>query len=146
MRLHRPLTRDIEGYISTFRSGLSTEFLNDLRLGYKVFLIPKVANHPQSADAAVEFVKYDPTKPQEMQQYEKLVTFIKAAAVPVANQGKLLAGEVCRDVKAKIKALTGNELVFNASYQHVKACAHYGIRPRKGQGDRRSTKTQYPCG
>jgi hypothetical protein len=51
-----------------------------------------------------------------MQQYERLVTLIKAAAVPVANQGKLLAGEVCRDVKAKIKALTGKDLVFNASY------------------------------
>jgi hypothetical protein len=59
-----------------------------------------------------------------MQQYERLVTLIKAAAVPVANQGKLLAGEVCRDVKAKIKALTkakikaltGKDLVFNARY------------------------------
>jgi hypothetical protein len=31
---------------------------------FKVFLIPKVGTHAKSPDVAVEFVRYDPSKPE----------------------------------------------------------------------------------
>jgi hypothetical protein len=34
------------------------------------FSLPKVGTQAKSSDVAIEFVKYDPSKPEEMQQYE----------------------------------------------------------------------------
>ena len=62
-RLYKPLARDIEEYISTFRSSLSHEELHDLKYSYKMFHL-KLANHPGQADVVVEFVKFDPNDPK----------------------------------------------------------------------------------
>ena len=63
-RLLQPLRADVRGYIDTFRSTLSHRTTDDLQYSYKVFLIPKVVNNQGQADLAVEFVKFDPAKPE----------------------------------------------------------------------------------
>lgn len=78
-RLHRSLAKNITLYVDAFRTSLSLEMLSDPRFSYTCFLIPKPANHERSADFAVEFVKFDPTKPEEMDRYSRIVSLIKFA-------------------------------------------------------------------
>lgn len=78
--LHRPLAKRITSYIDAFGSSLSTELLQGQRFSYNVFLIPKLSNHEGSSDLAVEFVKYDASKPEEMEKYTRLVSLIKPSA------------------------------------------------------------------
>ncbi len=142
-RLHGSLSENVAQYVTRFRSGLGTEILNDMRYSYKVFLIPKLANNPGQADIAVEFVKYDPSNPQEMAKYEKLVAFIKPSVTQVVNPGGLRPGDICRAVEPIVQQVGGVSVKFNASYHHVRACQFYKVRPRTGNGDPRATNTQF---
>jgi hypothetical protein len=87
--LHRPLAKGITSYIEAFRSSLSTELLQDQHFSYKVFLIPKLSNHERSADLAVEFVKYDPSRPEEMAIYSRLISLIKPSAAAAASSANI---------------------------------------------------------
>ena len=79
-KLHKSLAKDITLYVEAFRSSLSSSTLGDPRFSYKVFLIPKPANHAAASDIAVEFVKFDPSRPEEMAKYERVVSLIKPSA------------------------------------------------------------------
>jgi hypothetical protein len=141
--LRSPLKRSVYNYITTFRSTLSTDELNDLQFSYKVFLIPKIANHPGQADVAVEFVRYDPSKPEEMERYERLVAMIKPVVTEAVNVGRLRAIDVCRAVEPVVKKLVGTSAKFVPSHHHVVACYYYRIRPRPSEGNPRRTNPQY---
>ena len=142
-RLHTPLSADIAEYIDSFRSSLSDEIRNDLAFSYRVYLIPKVANRKSSSDLAVEFVKYDPDKPEEMKQYNKIAALVKPAITQVANPGQLKASDVCRAVAPVVKKVYGPSARFGPSYQHVAAWRFYKIRPMTGATDPTKTNTQY---
>lgn len=131
-KLYEPLRSNIKQYIETFRSSLTPEINADQQYSFKVFLIPKVANSQGQAEVAVEFVKFDPTKPEEMAQYEKLTSLIKPTVSHVVNAGRLKAGDVCKKVEPVIKLAVGEECHFTASYHHALACDYYKVKPRKG--------------
>ncbi|MGO8721054.1 MAG: DUF3644 domain-containing protein [Acidobacteriaceae bacterium] len=76
-KLHKALARDILAYIDAFRTSLTYEQLQDMKFSYKVFLIPKPANRENSADLAVEFIKYDANNAEEMRRINKAVALIK---------------------------------------------------------------------
>jgi Domain of unknown function (DUF3644) len=114
--------QSIRKFVSEFRSALSDDVLSDEAYSFKVFLIPKVGTHAKSSDVAVEFVRYDPSKPEEMKQYERLVALIKPKQISVANLGGLKAGEVVRQVAARL----GRK--FNL-YSHLRCWTHYNTRP-----------------
>jgi len=84
-KLHSSLAKNVISYINAFRSSLSIEQLQDMQFSYKVFLIPKPANHATSADTAVEFVKYDPNNPEEMERISRIVALIKPPATTIAR-------------------------------------------------------------
>lgn len=73
-------------HIDAFRETIDTNILSDPTYAFKVFLIPKPANKQSTADAAVEFVKYDPDKPEEMKNYQHIVGLIKEKKVPVDSR------------------------------------------------------------
>jgi hypothetical protein len=84
-KLHKRLAKDVVSYINEFRSSLSIAQLQDMQFSYKVFLIPKPANHAGSADVAVEFVKYDPNNPEEMDRINRIVALIKTPGATIAQ-------------------------------------------------------------
>jgi len=90
-RLHKSLARNISLYVDRFRTSLSSEVLGDPRFSYKVFLIPKPANNERSADFAVEFVKFDPSKPEEMERYQRIVSLVKPTTAVVSNLGQAVS-------------------------------------------------------
>lgn len=84
-KLHRSFAKDIALYVNKFRTSLGSDVLGDPRFSYKVFLIPRPANNERSADFAIEFVKFDPSKPEEMKRYQRVVSLIKYAGTPASN-------------------------------------------------------------
>lgn len=141
-KLHRPLAKDIDSYIKTFRSSLTIEQLYDLRFSYKVFLFPKVANHRGQEELAVEFVKFDPSK-VESEYYKHLVSLIKPTVTQVANQGMLKPSMVAAAVLPVVKDVLGDDAKFDAASHHARACYYYKIRPRRGEGDPMKTDVRY---
>jgi len=87
--LHKQIAKNVVRYVNDFRTGLSSDVLGDPRFSYKMFLIPKPANQQRSADFAVEFVKFDYSKPDEMEKYERIVSLIKPSTATVGIPGPI---------------------------------------------------------
>jgi hypothetical protein len=118
----RQYIQSIRQFVSDFRSSLSDDVLGDQAYSFKVFLIPKVGTHAKSSDIAVEFVKYDANKPEEMKQYERLVALVKPKQISVANLEGLKATEVVKKVAAGL----GKKFTLHS---HLKCWRHFNTRP-----------------
>jgi hypothetical protein len=75
---------------------------------------PKVGSSRSADDVAVEFIKHDPTKPEEMSRYDRVVALIKPRQVNVVNANGLKPTTVVQKVAAQ---LAGKKF---SSYTHVK--------------------------
>jgi hypothetical protein len=115
----------VRKFVSDFRSSLSDDVQSDESFSFKVFLIPKVGSQAKSSDLAIEFVRYDPSKPEEMKQYEKVVALIKPKHVSIANLGGHRAGDVVKQVATRI----GRKFTH---YSHQRCWIHYNTRPQGG--------------
>ena len=98
---HRQFQK-VKEFVDNYRSSLSQEVQSDMKYSFKVFLVPKIGNHASSETHAVEFVKYDPSKPEEMKRYEHLVAMIKPKEVSITNLNLLKAGDVVHQVANKL--------------------------------------------
>ena len=128
--------RAIKQYVDTFRSSLSADVQNDLAYSFKVFLVPKIGNHASKDSIAVEWIKYDPSKPEEMRNYEKVVAMIKPKEVLIANLGLLKPTQVAQQVAAKLgKRFT--------TYDHKLCYEHFKIRPPGGAPDPSACNPQF---
>jgi hypothetical protein len=115
----------VRKFVGSFRSALTDDIQSDASYSFKVFLVPKVGLHAKSSDLAVEFVKYDPNKPEEMKQYDKVIALIKPKQVSVANLGALKASQVAQQVAAQL----GRKFTTNS---HARCWRHFNTRPSRG--------------
>jgi hypothetical protein len=126
----------VKRYVDAFRSSLSTDVQNDLAYSFKVYLVPKIGNNASKDSVAVEWIKYDPSKPEEMRQYEKVVAMIKPKEVQIANLGLLKATQVASQVATKLsKRFT--------LYDHKLCYEHFKVRPPSGVPDPWSCNAQF---
>jgi len=132
--------KNVKQFIENYRGYLSDNVRNSLNYSFKVFLIPKVGGHEGTSDVAIEFVKYDPTKPEEMEKYQKFLIGIKEKQVPM--QG-LRAGKVCEKVSNALKIKMPQNWQFNPSHQHVKCWKYYKVRPLKVSSFPEKTNRKY---
>lgn len=132
--LVKPAHADIKRYIENFRSSLSADILGDMTYSYKVFLMPMLGSHRSRNALAVEFVHYDPEKPEE---YDKVVALIKQKPVPVLNLGMLKPSAVASRVAEKIYPK-----VFNMD-THTRAWKYWKVRPPKGSPNPADCDTKY---
>ena len=93
---------DIKAFVDAYRKDLAPEVYGDPKFAFRVYLIPKTGNHANTSDIAYEFVKYDPSKPEEMAGLEKQITLIKEKQVPVSNANLFKPKDVIKQVQAKI--------------------------------------------
>jgi hypothetical protein len=121
--------QSVRKFIEAFRSSLSDDIYADQNYSFKVFLIPKVGASRSADDVAVEFVKYDPSKPEEMGKYAKVISLIKPKLVNIINATGLRAGEVVSNVSARLSGKT-----FNQS-SHTRCWHHFKARPPRGAPD-----------
>lgn len=129
--------RSVKQFIDAFRSSLSADVQSDMAYSFKVYLVPKIGNYASADAVAIEWVKYDASKPEEMKQYERIVALIKPKEVRVANLGLFKPGEVAARVR---KAL---EKPFSASHHHVLCYRHFNARPSRVAADPKACDTRY---
>lgn len=126
----------IKQYVDAFRSSLSADVQNDLAYSFKVFLVPKIGNYASKDSVAVEWIKYDPSKPEEMRSYEKVVAMIKPKELQIANLGLLKPTQVAKQVAAKLG-------VQFSTYDHKLCYEHFKIRPPGGASDPSACNPQF---
>lgn len=114
--------KEVLNFVEQFRASLSTDIAADQRYCFQVYLVPKIGNHPTGETVAVEFVHYDPSKPEEMAKYEKITALIKERHVPVVNLGRYRPS----DVKHEMQALGHTDFTVPA---HTRAWKYYRVRP-----------------
>lgn len=128
----------IQDYINSFRSALDDDVYNNQGYSFRVFLIPKLGNRPNSSDLSVEFVHYDPTNPEEMEQYKKAVAIIKTVQIPVLNPASLKPSDVCDHINNKFGIKR-----FSASYHHSKCWKYFKVRPESDSDQPDRTEVKY---
>ncbi len=124
----------IKRYIDSYRESITNEQWNSQKYSFRIFLVPKIGNNPNTSDAAVEFIKYDPSKPEEMDKLQKVGVLIKEKVIEKVIEKKIIVpsqiiynlkpGNVAKQVKENINK---NFTITN----HVKAWRYYKIRPAK---------------
>jgi hypothetical protein len=123
-------------YVDRFRNDLPDEVMNDPRYSFRIYLVPKVTTKPTSADVAVEFVPYNPSAPEELEQLKKVATLIKERQVPVANLGLLKPSQVVEQVKSRVTWPFSTNI-------HARAWRYYEVRPQGGSDKPEKTKAKY---
>ncbi len=132
--------KNVRRFLEDYRSHLSDAVKNSLNYSFKVFLIPKVGLHENTSDVAIEFVKYDPNKPEEQEKYKRLLVAIKEKQVPMIG---FRAGQVCERIREALKDKMSDDWKFKPSSHHVKCWKYYKIRPPKNSSDPTKTKQNY---
>lgn len=112
---------DVKEFVDAYRSHLPSAIYEDQKFTFRVYLVPKTGNHANSSDLAFEFVKYDPTRPEEMAKVQKQIALIKEKQVPVTNANLLSP----KQVWTRVHELIGRD--FN-QHHHRLAWARYGAR------------------
>lgn len=128
--------KSVKEYVETFRGGLPSSTLNSTKYSFNVFLVPKVVNRKELADASVTFVKLDETNKDELERMEKLNVLIKEKHIPIANLGLYKPGQVVTAVNAKLPY----RLTPTA---HTRAWRYYKVRPAGGTTKPEQTLGQY---
>ncbi len=101
-----------------------------------MFLVPKIGNHAAKDAVAVEWVKYDASKPDEMKEYEKVVAMIKPKEVQVLNLGLIKPGKVVSGVADAIRR------PFKM-HHHILCYRHFNVRPPKGAADPKACDSRF---
>lgn len=135
-KLASAATKSVRDYVEKFRGALPPTTLNSTKYSFSVFLVPKVANRKDGADAAVEFVKVDEASAKELERLEKLNVLIKEKQIPIANLDLLRPSQVV----AKVQAAIPFRFTVIA---HTAAWRHYKVRPQHGSGKPEATQSQY---
>jgi len=121
----------ILNFIKTFRESLSEDIEGSQKFSFKAFFIPKLGNHRNSSDIAIEYIKFDPDNPEEMKKYSKFIVGIKEKTVQVANQGKYKPSKVLEIIKERIN----NEKSMS---WHTRMWKKHNVRPNS-----KNCKIQY---
>lgn len=112
---------EVRDFIDAYRKELPASVYDDPKFSFRVFLIPKTGNHQSSSDVAFDFVKYDPSRPGEMAQLQKLVALVRERQVPVSMVGLL-------PVKLVVKAVAARIGRTFRQHEHTLAWKRYRVR------------------
>ena len=130
--LSKKVTRSLallKSYITRSRSTISQEQWDSQKFSYRLFLIPKVGNNISKDDVAIEFIKFDPSKPTEMEGIEKLGVLIKDRIV---EKEKLVPSQeiyMFKPTKIAEKVKRSISKPFTTS-MHTNCWKYYSSRPR----------------
>lgn len=122
-------------FIKKFRDSLIPEIASSQEYSFKAYFVPKLGNYRESSDVAIEYVKFDPNNPEEMDKYEKMIVGIKEKTVAVANQGKYKPLRV-------LELLQEKGMKKNMSW-HTKMWKNHKVRPDSKSKTPKECKTEY---
>lgn len=122
-KLASAAAKTIKEYVEKFRTGLPSSTLNSTKYSFNVYLVPKVANRRQFADAAVEFIRVDEASAEELERLEKLNVLIKEKHIPISNLDLIRPSEVV----AKVNGAIPHRFTMGS---HTAAWRFFKIRPK----------------
>jgi hypothetical protein len=128
--------QEVKDFVDSFRSSLSTNVTQNMEYSFKVYLVPKIAANTSRDAPAVEFVKYDSSKPDEMERLEKIVALIKPRELLVANEGLLKP-------KAVVDAVARRLGKPFSQFDHKLCYQHFRVRPLRGAANPRGVNQQF---
>lgn len=128
--------RKVLDFISDFRDNIDPGITQQQEYSFKMFILPKIGNQRKADDLSVEFVKFNPKDPSDMEKYEKLLIWIKDKQVGVANQWKYRPGKILEILK-KITWIKKNPT------WHTKMWKKYNVRPWKTSMNYKICDTKY---
>jgi len=128
--------QDVIDFIKNHRSSISKTVKDSQEFSFKVFLLPKIGNHRNSSDLAVEFINFDLADKNQKENFEKIQALIKEKHIPVANQGKFKPTDVLKTIKER----TG---VTKSPNWHTEMWRKYGVRPATIDPNKTKTKSNY---
>jgi len=129
---------NIAEYIREFRSSLSDDIFDDMRFSYKLFLLPKVANHQNRDTVAIEWIDMESLPTERQSEVDRLIAIIKEKTVAVRNPATLRPKEVCERIQDNLGITP-----FNPSYHHARCWKHYGVRPPTDSPNPAQCDTRY---
>lgn len=115
---------EVTQFIHAYRKDLPSGVYDDPKFAFRVYLVPKAGNHSNTSDLTMEFVKHDPSRPEEMAELQNKIALIKEKQVEVINANLLSPKDVAQQVSKRIGK------PFNASSHHARAWARYGVRKK----------------
>lgn len=125
---------DIKEYILNFRNSLDDKIYNSMDYSFKVYLIPKIANHINSSDMSIEFLKLNDIPENEQNNILNAITLIKEKQVPTLNSDYYKPSDVCQILSKKLnKSISIN--------YHVRLWKFYNIR--KSGKEQKDCNTKY---
>ena len=128
--------KTVMDYVEEFQGGLTDQVLNDFGYSYRVFLVPKVANRKNAADAAIEFVHVDEASEEGLERLKKLNVLIKEKHIPIANLDLRKPAKVVEEVDANIP------FIFKM-YYHTMAWRYFKVRPTNKSAKPENTNQSY---
>lgn len=70
--------KEVLNFINNYRSAIDTSIKNSQSFSFKVFVMPNIWRNRNTADAAIEYVPFDESNPEEMERYEEAVIAIRS--------------------------------------------------------------------
>ena len=129
--------RSVMEYTEKFRGNLPAAVLNSMKYSFNVFLVPRVVNRENAADAAVQFITVDEANSDELERLSKLNVLIKEKHVPVANLHLLRPKQVVEAVSAKRPSRR-----FTMG-MHTESWKKFKVRPKSGSKTPVKTDSRY---
>lgn len=130
--ISKKITRNpssLKAYISKYRSTITNEQWNSQKFSCRLYLVPKVGNNISKDDVAVEFIKFDPSKPAEMEAIQKMGVLIKEKVV---EKEKLVPSQEIYKFKPTQAAEQVKKLINKpfTTALHTNCWKYYSSRPR----------------
>ena len=132
-----PATRDEESvlaFIEAYRASLDTSVWEDTKYAFRAFLIPKVGNHENSSDVAVEFVNSKGLNPAQLEDMRRLTVLIRERQSEL-RPDLLKPGGVVRAVQRRHPK-------FNLA-TFIRAWKLFEVRPESAAQDKAATDRRY---
>jgi hypothetical protein len=123
--LQRNDYRVLSELLDSFSASLPEESRSSMEFRFRIMLVQVPANHPESADLSMRFIKFEDLTEEGRASLRDAVTLVKTKTVQAANAGKLLP-------RAVVRIIQETEPRFRL-HEHTQAWKYFGVRPREKQ-------------
>lgn len=69
--------KEVLDFIKTYRSAIGENAINSQDFSFKVFIMPNIWRNRNTADAAIQYIKFDENNTEEMEKYNEAIIAIK---------------------------------------------------------------------
>lgn len=126
--LQRGDYRILTELLERFSQVLPAEERDSPEFRFRVLLVQVPANHPQSADLSLRFVKYEELTDEVRAGLRDAITLVKTKTVEAANAGNLRPGAVVKIIQDAVDPRF-------RQHEHQLAWKFFGVRPREPKAD-----------